>query len=62
MRPVKTRISLGSLAILGVHSEDSDWADAQADLILRWAHRSFCWLYRAVAQLIVGHTKALPYL
>ena len=21
----------------------SDWADAQADLSLRWAHRSFCW-------------------
>ena len=28
----------------------SDWADAQADLSLRWAHRSFCWFCRAVAQ------------
>ena len=26
------------------HSEDwSDWANAQADLSLRWAHMSFCW-------------------
>ena len=28
----------------------SDWADAQADLSLRWAHRSFCWFCHAVAQ------------
>ena len=28
----------------------SDWADAQADLCLRWAHRSFCWFCHAVAQ------------
>ena len=35
--------------------EDSDqpgrmprlWADAQADLSLRWAHRSFCWFCHA---------------
>ena len=24
-------------------NEDSDWADAQADLSLRWAHMPFCW-------------------
>ena len=30
----------------------SDWADAQADLKLRWAHRSFCWLCHAMAQCI----------
>ena len=29
----------------------SDWADAQADLILRWVHMSFCWFCRAVAQV-----------
>ena len=29
----------------------SDWADAQADLSLRWAHMSFCWFRRAAAQL-----------
>ena len=23
----------------------SDWANAQADLSLRWAHRSFCWFW-----------------
>ena len=28
----------------------SDWADAQVDLSLRWAHRSFCWFCHAVAQ------------
>ena len=28
----------------------SDWADAQADLSLRWAHKSFCWFCQAVAQ------------
>ena len=27
----------------------SDWADAQADLSLRWAHRLFCWFCRAAA-------------
>ena len=34
------------------HSEDwSDWADAQADMSLRWTHRSFCWFCRAAAQI-----------
>ena len=28
-----------------------DWADAQADLSLRWAHRPFCWFCHAVAQM-----------
>ena len=30
---------------LRADSEDSEsaWANAQADLSLRWAHRSFCW-------------------
>ena len=33
---------VGSLAPHKVQSEDwSDWADAQADLSLRWVHRSF---------------------
>ena len=56
VRPVKTQISLGiwsepslsawrklgSLATNWVHSEDwSDWADAQADLSLHWAHTHF---------------------
>ena len=35
------------------HSEDwSDWADAQADLSLRWAHRSFCWFCHETAHFI----------
>ena len=29
----------------------SDWADAQADLSLRWAHRSFCWFCCEMAQI-----------
>ena len=35
--------NLGSLATHSAHSEDSgsDWADAQADLSLRWAHTHF---------------------
>ena len=28
----------------------SDWADAQADLSLRWAQKSFCWFCHEVAQ------------
>ena len=38
---------------LHVDSEDrSDWADAKADLSLRWAHRSFCWFCHEVAQIL----------
>ena len=29
----------------------SDWADAQADLSLRWPQRSFCWFCYVMAQL-----------
>ena len=28
----------------------SDWADAQADLSLRWAQKSFCWFCHEAAQ------------
>ena len=43
---------IGSLATHWVHSKDwSDWADAQADLSLCWAHRSFCWFCHEVAQI-----------
>ena len=39
--------------LLQVDSEDwSDWADAQADLNLRWAHMSFCWFCHAAAHLV----------
>ena len=31
----------------------SDWADAQADLSLPWAHMSFCWFCRALAEMCV---------
>ena len=36
------------------HSDDSkdwsDWLDTQADLSLRWAHRSFVWFFHTSAQ------------
>ena len=40
---------------LYVDSEDSDldWADAQADLSLRWAQRSFCWFCHEAAQIAI---------
>ena len=45
--------NLGSLATHWAHSERlwSDWADAHADLSLRWAHRSFCWFCQTAAQI-----------
>ena len=30
----------------------SDWADAQADLSLRWAQRSFCWFSHEAAHIL----------
>ena len=32
----------------------SDWADAQADLSLCWAHMSFCWVCHEVAHMSVS--------
>ena len=44
--------TLRSLATHWARGEDwSDWADAQADLSLGWAHRSFCWFCYEAAQL-----------
>ena len=44
--------NLGSLATHYAHSDDwSDWADAQADLSLRLAHRLFCWFCHEAAQI-----------
>ena len=41
--------------LLHVDSEDwSDWVDAQADLSLRWAHKSFCLFCRASAHISEG--------
>ena len=34
----------------------SAWADAQADLSLRWAHMAFCWFCHEVAQLGLIHS------
>ena len=44
--------SIGALTTHLAHSEDlSDWADAQADLSLRWAHMSFCWFCHEAAHI-----------
>ena len=47
-----------------VHSEDwSDWADSQADLSLRWAHKSFCWFCHGAAHFmsVIKATKSIIY-
>ena len=45
--------SAQSLTTCWAHSEDwLDWADAQADLSLPWAHRSFCWFWCAASYLL----------
>ena len=47
-------INIGPLTTYWAHSENwSDWANAQADLILSWAHMSFCWFCLAAAQLLL---------
>ena len=46
------------------HSEDwSEWADSQADLSLRWAHRSFCWFCHGAAHFmsVIKATKSIIY-
>ena len=67
MRPVKTQTSLGFhpvwseslLCALGIakdlrflHADSKGWSDwAYQTGSLRWAHRSFCWFFRAVTRL-----------
>ena len=52
----------GSLATNWAHNEDwSDWADAQADLSLRWAHMSFCWFCHVAARLLNWYSCQLRY-
>ena len=48
--------NLGSLAsqMSGQQRLWSEWVDAQADLSLRWAHRSFCWFCHAAAQIYLN--------
>ena len=38
----------------------SDWADAHADLNLRWVHMSFCWFCHAVAHLWNERPEQIP--
>ena len=41
----------------------SDWANAQADLSLRWVHRSFCWFcHDETAQLLNASFLVMPHI
>ena len=40
----------------------SDWADAQADLSLRWAHMSFSWFCGAAAHIFKSFSSGLEFL
>ena len=55
IRPVFAMRSMGSqgpkLSSCQQRRLLSDWADAQADPSLRWAHMPFCWFCHEVAQL-----------
>ena len=49
--------SLGPYIYTLPDSDDwSDWADAQADLNLRWAHMPFCWFCHALVHLHFFYT------
>ena len=59
IRPVWSESSLsawrklGSIATHWAHGKDwSDWADAQADLSLHWAHTPFCWFCHEATQML----------
>ena len=53
--------NIGPLTTYWVRSEDwLGWADAQADLSLRWAQRSFCCFCRAAAHIPKLQTVHLP--
>ena len=43
-----------------LHADSKDWlnwAEAQAELSLRWAHMPFCWFYHEMAHIIMRFTK-----
>ena len=69
VRPVWSDSSLSlwrklrSLATDWAHSEDwSDWTDAQDDLSLRWAHRSFCWFCQEAAHIFPHSPEVCIYI
>ena len=56
---VRSMGSLGpQLSSYGQRKLWLDWADAQADLSLRWAHMPFFWLCHKAAQLLYTTSKA----
>ena len=67
VRPAKTQISPGILPVWSesslytqwvakdpsfLHADSESWADAQADLSLRWAHMPFFWFCHEADQMI----------
>ena len=54
-RPVRSESSLCAQWVVedpcGQRRHWSDWADAQADLSLRWGHMAFCWFCHEAAQI-----------
>ena len=53
--------TLGTLAVQGVPAKDwSDWVYAQADLSLHFVHRSFWFIYGALAQIKLSHITRKP--
>ena len=59
VRPAKTQISLGIRPLSAQRRLLSDWADAQADLSLRWAHVSVCWFWHEMAHIDVIRSLGL---
>ena len=56
-------ISVFAVFALGTHKAHKEGSDltryAQADLSLRWAHRSLCWFCHALAQYLVSNCQSL---
>ena len=62
IRPVFAVSSIGSqgpkLSLCEQQRLWSDWADAQADLSLCWAHRAFCWFCHEAAHVLIVNACA----
>ena len=68
IRPVWSESSLCSQwvakdpSFLHADSEDwSDWADAQADLSLHWAHMPFCWFCHELAHFVFNQDECIGF-
>ena len=62
MGPASNQLKISQYSALSMKcfinfNNPKDWADAQADLSLRWAHMLFCWFCHALAQIFYFFTK-----